>query len=71
MDIDNLKISIIGLGYVGYPLFKLFSKRFDCIGIDKNVKVIQSLQQKESEQRIIVKIDTQQTIQILLTAIST
>ena len=50
MDLDNVKLSIVGLGYVGYPLFKLFSKQFDCIGIDNNIKVIQRLQENESEQ---------------------
>lgn len=50
MDLDNVKLSIIRLGYVGYPLFKIFSKQFDCIGIDNNTQVIQRLQEKESEQ---------------------
>lgn len=28
------KICIIGLGYVGLPLYELFSKHYDCIGLD-------------------------------------
>lgn len=30
------KIAIIGLGYVGLPLFCLFSKHYACIGLDKD-----------------------------------
>lgn len=30
------KIAIVGLGYVGLPLFCLFSKHYACIGLDKD-----------------------------------
>lgn len=29
------KIAIVGLGYVGLPLFCLFSKHYACVGLDK------------------------------------
>ena len=32
----NKKIAVIGLGYVGLPLFCLLSRHFDCIGLDKD-----------------------------------
>ena len=39
----NLKISIIGLGYVGLPLAIAFSKMFDVIGFDINPDRINNL----------------------------
>ena len=41
---SKLKISIIGLGYVGLPLAIEFSKKFDVIGYDKDDKRIKELQ---------------------------
>ena len=32
----NIKICVIGLGYVGLPLARLFSTKFDTIGLDMN-----------------------------------
>ena len=40
---DNLKIGIIGLGYVGLPLAVEFGKKFDTIGFDINVKRVDEL----------------------------
>ena len=38
----EINIAVIGLGYVGLPLFCLLSKYFPCIGIDKDtVRVTQ------------------------------
>ena len=37
---SNLKISIIGLGYVGLPLAIAFSKKFHVVGYDINKKRI-------------------------------
>ena len=43
MNIRDLKIAIIGLGYVGLPLFIEFSKKFHTIGFDTNKKRIAEL----------------------------
>ena len=40
MDITNCKIAIIGLGYVGFPLAKSFSRYFETIGYDINDNLI-------------------------------
>lgn len=38
----NINIAVIGLGYVGLPLFCLLSRHFTCVGIDKDeVRVTQ------------------------------
>ena len=39
----NIKIAIIGLGYVGLPLARLFATKFPVIGFDINEERITSL----------------------------
>lgn len=43
MNIENSKIAIIGLGYVGLPLAVEFGKKFSTIGFDVNTKRIDEL----------------------------
>ncbi len=43
MDVENLKICVIGLGYVGLPLARLFSTKYPTIGYDLNQKRIDEL----------------------------
>jgi UDP-N-acetyl-D-galactosamine dehydrogenase len=45
LNLDNMKIAVIGLGYVGLPLLVEFGKRYPCLGFDLNEKRIQSLSQ--------------------------
>ncbi len=45
MDIQDIKIAIIGLGYVGLPLARLFSTRFKTIGYDLNEARVKALQE--------------------------
>ena len=40
---NNIKIAIVGLGYVGLPLLIEFSKKFETIGFDKNKSKINEL----------------------------
>ena len=44
--INNLRIGIIGLGYVGLPLFLEFSKKFEVKGFDLSMKKINFLKKK-------------------------
>lgn len=39
----NIKIAIIGLGYVGLPLLKEFAKKYKVTGFDINSKRIDDL----------------------------
>ena len=39
----NVKISVVGLGYVGLPLARLFSTKFETIGFDMNQKRVDAL----------------------------
>lgn len=43
MDINNVKIAVIGLGYVGLPLARLFSTKFETMGFDKNQSRVNAL----------------------------
>ena len=40
---NNYKICVIGLGYVGLPLARLFSTRFKTVGFDKNQSRVDTL----------------------------
>lgn len=43
MTLKNIKIAVIGLGYVGLPLARLFSTKFQSIGFDMNQERVDSL----------------------------
>lgn len=43
MTTDNVKIAVIGLGYVGLPLARLFSTKYPTIGYDMNKKRVDAL----------------------------
>ena len=43
MKLDDLKIAVIGLGYVGLPLAVEFGKKFSTVGFDINRKRIDEL----------------------------
>lgn len=45
MHTSNIKIAVIGLGYVGLPLARLFSTKFKTIGYDLNEKRVNELMQ--------------------------
>lgn len=45
MDIDNAKIAVIGLGYVGLPLAVEFAKKYPVVGYDISAPRIQELRQ--------------------------
>jgi UDP-N-acetyl-D-galactosamine dehydrogenase len=42
-NIDNIKIAVIGLGYVGLPLARLFATKFPVVGIDINSRRVNEL----------------------------
>ncbi len=42
---ENIKICVIGLGYVGLPLARLFSTKYTTIGFDKNRNRVEALMQ--------------------------
>src|SRR5690554_3053033 len=44
MPMNNIKIAVIGLGYVGLPLARLFATKYPVIGYDINEKRVKELQ---------------------------
>ena len=40
---ENIKIAVIGLGYVGLPLARLFSTKYKTVGFDMNSKRVEAL----------------------------
>ena len=40
---NNIRIAVIGLGYVGLPLARLFSTKYPTIGFDLNPKRVDAL----------------------------
>ena len=43
MNMQEIRISVIGLGYVGLPILSLFSSKYNCWGLDTDNKRIQQL----------------------------
>ena len=43
MQLNDIKICVIGLGYVGLPLARLFSTKFTTIGFDMNQRRVDAL----------------------------
>lgn len=43
ISLDNAKIAVIGLGYVGFPLAAVFGKRYDTLGFDLSRRRIEEL----------------------------
>ena len=43
LNIDNIKIAVIGLGYVGLPLAVEFGKNYSVMGFDINAERISAL----------------------------
>ena len=55
MNLEESKIAIIGLGYVGLPLAVAFAKKYKVIGFDTNSKRINELQKGNDSTREINK----------------
>ncbi len=43
MNLKDIKIAVIGLGYVGLPLARLFSTKFETVGFDMNPARVEAL----------------------------
>ena len=46
VNLKNIKIAVVGLGYVGLPLLVEFGKRYSTLGFDLNSERIKSLKQQ-------------------------
>ena len=43
MQLNEIKIGVVGLGYVGLPLARLFSTKFPTVGYDLNKRRVDAL----------------------------
>lgn len=43
MELKDIKICVIGLGYVGLPLARLFSTKYDTVGFDRSQRRVDAL----------------------------
>ena len=43
MNVSETRIAVIGLGYVGLPLARLFSTKFPTVGYDMNAERVNAL----------------------------
>ena len=50
---DDIKIAVIGLGYVGLPLARLFSTKFTTVGFDMNQARVDALMTQHSKLMIV------------------
>ena len=57
LNSENIKISIIGLGYVGLPLYLAFSKFYDVIGFDINSRRIKELKNFSDHNKQVTEYD--------------
>ena len=43
IEMNDIRIAVIGLGYVGLPLARLFSTKYKTIGFDVNTSRVKAL----------------------------
>ena len=53
MNSNNYEIGIVGLGYVGLPLFCLFSQKYKCLGIDNDKTRILELKNRHDSKHVV------------------
>jgi len=56
------KICVIGLGYVGLPLARLFSTKYKTVGFDMNAKRVEALMLGHDSTLEVMVSDAQQTL---------
>lgn len=67
MNLEQLRIAIIGLGYVGLPLAIEFGKKYPTLGFDINKKRIEELKKGFDRTREIVKENFEQALHLKFT----
>ena len=45
---SEIKIGVIGLGYVGFPLARFFATKYPVVGFDINVKRVEELDREKT-----------------------
>ena len=68
MKVEDLKIAVIGLGYVGLPLAVEFGKKRNTIGFDINKKRIKELKNKSDSTLEVSHEDLKNSLKLKLTS---
>ena len=63
MDINNCRIAVIGLGYVGLPLMVEFAKKYTTLGFDINNARIDQLREGTDLMKDLSKSELQEAVQ--------
>ena len=66
MKLENVKIAVIGQGYVGLPLAIEFGKKYYTVGFDINSKRIEELKEGDDYTKEVSKEQLGEEIQIIL-----
>lgn len=61
-SLDQVKLAIIGLGYVGLPLAVEFSKKYNVIGFDINQKRVKDLNKADDHTQEVNAVDLQKSL---------
>ena len=62
MDINNIRIAVIGLGYVGLPLMVEFAKKYPTLGFDINIERISQLRDGIDSMKDLSKKDLKEAV---------
>lgn len=62
MNMNDLKLGVLGLGYVGLPVAVAFGKKVPVIGIDVNPKRIEQLKRKNDETGEVLNSDLEESM---------
>ena len=65
---DELKIGIIGLGYVGLPLAVEFGKKFPTVGFDINPNRIAQIREGQDHTREVSEAELRESVNLTATA---
>jgi UDP-N-acetyl-D-glucosamine/UDP-N-acetyl-D-galactosamine dehydrogenase len=69
MVLDNINITIVGLGYVGLPLSVEFGKKYHTIGLDINLQRIEELKNGHDRTRELTKNQLEDSKNLVFTTI--
>ena len=64
-------IGVVGLGYVGLPLFLELSKKINVIGYDKNAEKVKQLREEYLDKNIVMRIDELKNCDCYIVAVPT
>ena len=68
MNITNIKVGVIGLGYVGLPLTLSFGKKFNTVAYDVNMERIEELKKSFDRNNEHTQLEFKKSIKVKFTS---